>query len=105
MTELSVKIVSMRQARNLSQEDAARLIGISRATLSKAETGFKPSFETFRKIMDCYGVEENQTSIEPAFPERISIAAMNIPDDLGYEFTADAITDCIGKFAAYDCWQ
>lgn len=53
----TTSILAMRRLRGLSQQAAADLMGIDRATLSHLENGhFSPSFSVFRSMRETYGV-------------------------------------------------
>lgn len=57
-SNFSNQLKEMREEMNLSQEEAAEKIGISRCFLSELESGKKkPSFNTLMKLIDFYGKE------------------------------------------------
>ena len=54
--DFSGKVREEREKRNLSQEDAARKIGISPSLLRRIENGFRPDEATAMKIQRFYSI-------------------------------------------------
>ncbi len=68
-------LIELRRINNLSQEDIAEKIGVSRQTLSKYETGESlPDIERCKQLADLFGV---------TMDDLISYEK-NDPDNLGY---------------------
>jgi transcriptional regulator with XRE-family HTH domain len=68
-----MNIVAERLNRGLTQEDAAREIGIARATLDRAERGESIQVAKAKRIADFYGVQV--TDLWPVdAPERTAAA-------------------------------
>ncbi|MCR5183296.1 MAG: helix-turn-helix domain-containing protein [Opitutales bacterium] len=65
-------IVRLRKAENLSQEELAKRLGISRQTLLKYENGEKPSTRNLKKIADFFDVAydnilDNKMPVVPSY--------------------------------------
>lgn len=57
MDTFKIRIRQLRDNKDLTQEELARVLGISRATLASWEVGRRePDFETASKIADFFGV-------------------------------------------------
>ena len=72
MSAFSEMLVKLRKQDELTQAEAARLMGITRSALSMYETGKRePDFETLELIADFYNVDMNTLmggSAEPVPP-------------------------------------
>ena len=61
MPPFGKKLMKLRQSRNLRQEDLAKVLGVSRTTISYYEGKAKnPTTEFVRKIADYFGVSTDQ---------------------------------------------
>ena len=68
-----MNLLAERLNRGLSQADAAEVIGVSRGTLDRAESGLSVQVANAKRIADFYGVQV--TDIWPvAEPEREAAA-------------------------------
>ncbi len=50
-------IKNLREAKNMTQEELAKLIGVDRTTITKIEGGARPSIDTAKKIGGALGFE------------------------------------------------
>lgn len=54
-------LIRLRKSRGLTQEDLAKIIGVSRGAIANYEKGIRePSFEMLEKIADCFNVSMSE---------------------------------------------
>ena len=59
----------LREAAGLTQQDLAKLTGLTTATISYAETGrVDPSLDTIKRLAEALGVQPGALLDEPASP-------------------------------------
>lgn len=59
----------LREAAGLTQQDLAKLTGLTTATISYAETGrVDPSLDTIKRLAEALGVQPGALLDEPATP-------------------------------------
>lgn len=64
--QVKMTLGDIRKSRHLTQEEAAKLIGISKDTLSKYERGLSyPDVPIIRKIEEVYGINYNNIIFLP----------------------------------------
>jgi transcriptional regulator with XRE-family HTH domain len=74
-------LVKLRQARHLSQEDAAYEIGVTSKSLRAWEHGGKIRWDNAKKLAEFYGVEaEGLVSREIVDPGDIHVPPMDVPE-------------------------
>lgn len=56
-TPLSTRLVTARVEQNLTQEEAARRVGLTYSTLSNVERGRSMSLRTALRFVDYYGLD------------------------------------------------
>ena len=73
LSELGDKIKTLRKQKNISQEQLAKMAGISRATLSKLENGYftKISVATLDRILSILGYSIDISSKNPFVKNQI----------------------------------
>jgi transcriptional regulator with XRE-family HTH domain len=55
LEELGRRLLALRRARGLTQSEAARLAGLGRNTLYRAEQGDNPTLQTVVRLLRAYG--------------------------------------------------
>ena len=67
LSELGNRVKTLRKERNISQENLAKTVGISRNTLSKLENGYiaNISIVTLEKILNALGYQIDIKPINP----------------------------------------
>ena len=59
--DLGNKLLELRKKKGISQEEAADILGVSRQTVSKWETGLStPEFDKIKSIADLYEISINE---------------------------------------------
>lgn len=68
LDRLSERLVQHRLNQNLTQEDLARVAGISQRTLARLENGEPTQFENFLRTLIALGLEDGLERLVPDVP-------------------------------------
>ena len=88
--KISERLYNLRKDKNLSQEELANVLGVSRQTISKWETGEStPDFDKIIPLCDFYGITSDELIsgkkdiVEAGKEEKKTILARNIAISVG----------------------
>ena len=80
---IGTRLKHLRENRGESQEDLARLLGYSRVTISRYESGERPiSLKTLQRIADHYGVSINYFLGEESNEDRVAAQVRKAREEL-----------------------